>query len=175
MADQRRDESPAGDAGRPPEGPPGRGGAYDYSGPFTVDYRPRRNGEPDPGEVVWAWVAFEDDPRIGKDRPIVLVGRIRDGRFAALMLSSRDRGGQWGWLGLGTGSWDPDRRPSWVRLDRPLAVATSAVRREGASLPMAQYERIVTALVSTGARISVHGRRSLLSKVMGVVRRRLGR
>lgn len=163
------------EAGRPAEGPPSRGGAYDYAGTVRVDYRPQRNGEPDPGEVVWAWVAYEDDPGIGKDRPIVLVGRIRDGRFAALMLSSRDRDGQRGWLGIGSGPWDLDRRPSWVRLDRVLAVTADAVRREGAILPSATYERIVMALATTGVRITSVGRRSLVTRLMDGVRRRFGR
>ena len=32
------------------------------------------DGEPDPGEVVWAWVPYEDDPAQGKDRPVLVVG-----------------------------------------------------------------------------------------------------
>ena len=40
-------------------------------------YRPRRDGEPDPGEVVWAWVPFEDDPQQGKDRPVLVLGSTR--------------------------------------------------------------------------------------------------
>src|ERR1700752_2148705 len=37
-----------------------------------VAYAPEADGEPDPGEVVWAWVAYEDDPSRGKDRPVLL-------------------------------------------------------------------------------------------------------
>ena len=35
--------------------------------------RPERDGEPDPGEVVWAWVPYEDDPSQGKDRPVLVL------------------------------------------------------------------------------------------------------
>ena len=38
-----------------------------------ISYRPELDGEPDPGEVVWAWVADEDDPTQGKDRPALLL------------------------------------------------------------------------------------------------------
>ena len=33
-------------------------------------YAPENDGQPDPGEVVWAWVPYEDDPTLGKDRPV---------------------------------------------------------------------------------------------------------
>src|SRR5262249_40217914 len=30
-------------------------------------YAPDLDGQADPGEIVWTWVAYEDDPRQGKD------------------------------------------------------------------------------------------------------------
>jgi hypothetical protein len=124
------------------EAPPARGGAYDYDGPIAWEYRPELDHDPDPGEVVWAWVAFEDDHRVGKDRPLAVVGRTVDRRLVGLMLTSRNRDGENGWLAIGAGPWDGRGRPSWVRLDRPLAVAPDAVRREGAVLPRSTYDRI---------------------------------
>ncbi|MEP9361983.1 hypothetical protein ABLE68_03385 [Nocardioides sp. CN2-186] len=54
-----------------------------------VSYAPRADGRPDPGEVVWGWVPFEDDPAQGKDRPVLLIGQ--DGRsLLGLMLTSKD-------------------------------------------------------------------------------------
>lgn len=125
---------------------PGRGGAFTYVGPITWEYSPDRDGSPDPGEVVWAWVAFEEDSSIGKDRPIAVIGRVPDGRLAALMLSSRDHRGDGGWLALGAGSWDPERRPSWVRTSRLLAVHENAVRREGAVLDRRSFAVIIEAM-----------------------------
>jgi hypothetical protein len=52
-----------------------------------VEYAPRADGRPDPGEVVWAWVPYEDDPRRGKDRPVLVVGR-RGRRLLVLALTS---------------------------------------------------------------------------------------
>jgi hypothetical protein len=52
-------------------------------------YAPEIDGEPDPGEVVWAWVPYEDDPTQGKDRPVLVLGADGDG-WTGLMLSSQD-------------------------------------------------------------------------------------
>ncbi|MGL5857645.1 MAG: hypothetical protein ACRC35_04430 [Angustibacter sp.] len=35
----------------------------DFTGRSTVRYRPIADGLPDPGEVVWAWVPYEEDHR----------------------------------------------------------------------------------------------------------------
>ena len=40
-----------------------------------LDYSPDLDGRADPGEVVWAWVAYEEDAGQGKDRPVLVVGR----------------------------------------------------------------------------------------------------
>ena len=40
-----------------------------------TSYEPEADGQPDPGEVVWGWVPFEEDPSQGKDRPVLLIGR----------------------------------------------------------------------------------------------------
>ena len=43
----------------------------------TVAYAPDLDGQADPGEIVWTWVVFEEDPSRGKDRPVLVVGRDR--------------------------------------------------------------------------------------------------
>jgi hypothetical protein len=139
------------DRGDPEADPrPERGGAFDYRGRVAVAYRPEVDGEPDPGEVVWAWVPYAEDPGQGKDRPLVVVGHALDspGDLAVLLLSSRDRDGEPGWVGIGRGGWDRDGRPSWARVDRPLAVAPDAVRREGAVLAPAAFTALVTAVAA---------------------------
>ncbi len=119
---------------------------------MTTSYEPEQNGDPDPGEVVWAWVPFEDDPDRGKDRPVLVIGR--DGsELICLQLTSKDhdrdaedeaRYGRY-WMDVGSGDWDRDGRPSEVRLDRLLRRSESAVRREGAALPEATFDEVVTA------------------------------
>ncbi len=130
---------------------PTRGGAYDYAFPADVDldYAPQDDGDPDPGEVVWCWVPYEEDPSQGKDRPVVAIGHAlaagAEGDLVVLMLSSRDHVGDQAWFTIGTGDWDAERRVSSARLDRPLAVAPSAVRREGGTVDSSQFSALLTA------------------------------
>ena len=130
----------------PGEPAPADGGAHTYRGRVRIAYAPRDDQAPDPGEVVWCWVAFEEDDAIGKDRPVVIVGETADGRLAALMLSSRDHAGDRRWRRVGAGPWDGDGRESWARIDRVLAVEASAVRREGAVLARPVFDALAAAL-----------------------------
>ncbi len=41
---------------------------------LQVVYAPDLDGHPDPGEVVWTWIPYEDDPAQGKDRPAIVIG-----------------------------------------------------------------------------------------------------
>jgi hypothetical protein len=115
-----------------------------------VEYRPRDDGRPDPGEVVWAWVPYDEDDGRGKDRPVLVIGR-RGERLLGLMLSSQDhdadaadeaRHGRL-WTDLGSGAWDSRGRSSEVRLDRLLELDPATVRREGAALDRARFDRVV--------------------------------
>ncbi|MGZ8738482.1 MAG: type II toxin-antitoxin system PemK/MazF family toxin [Nocardioides sp.] len=115
-------------------------------------YAPEVDGEPDPGEVVWAWVAYEDDPSQGKDRPVLLLGE-RGGRWLGLMLSGQDHDvdaedeatyGRY-WMDVGSGGWDSEGRPSEVRLDRLLVLERDRIRREGAALPQPVFDAVVAA------------------------------
>lgn len=109
-------------------------------------YAPQLDGRADPGEIVWTWVPYEDEPKRGKDRPVLVVGRQRS-TLLGLMLSSQDgREGQRNWFALGPGAWDRQDRPSWVRLDRVLAIPEAGIRREGAVLDRARFEAVATAL-----------------------------
>lgn len=131
----------------------GAGGSSGYPGDFTgrpvLEYRPDPDGDADPGEVVWGWVPYEDDPARGKDRPVLVIGR--DGPWLlGLMLTSKDHDrdaaqeARWGrhWFDVGTGAWDPLRRPSEVRVDRIVRLAPGAVRREGAALDRHVYDAV---------------------------------
>ncbi len=112
----------------------------------TVLYAPDPDGAADPGEIVWAWVPFEEDDGQGKDRPLLVVGRA-GGELLGLMLSSqhrRDR--QPDWISIGSGAWDREGRESFVRLDRVLEVAEHGIRREGAVLDRDRFERVACQL-----------------------------
>ena len=111
-----------------------------------LSYSPETDGRADPGEVVWTWVAYEDDPSQGKDRPVLVVGRSEVGVLALVLSSNADRQGQSHWLPLGSGAWDGEQRPSWVRLDRVLRMADDSIRREGAVLARSRFDEVATAL-----------------------------
>jgi hypothetical protein len=119
-------------------------------------YAPEIDGEPDPGEVVWAWVPYEDDPSQGKDRPVLLLdtaGATEGDGWVGLMLSSQDHDrdaaeeARYGrhWMDVGTGGWDNQGRPSEVRLDRLIHLRLDDVRREGAALDGTIFRDVVEA------------------------------
>lgn len=103
----------------------------------------------DPGEVVWTWVPYEEDHSRGKDRPVLVIGR-HAGLLLALQLTSQDhdrdaddeaRHGRY-WVDVGSGAWDRQRRPSEARVDRVLQLDPADVRRIGALLPRAVFDRV---------------------------------
>lgn len=119
-------------------------------GPVGFDYAPRADGRPDPGEVVWAWVPYDEGDGRGKDRPVLVVARDGD-QLLALTMTSKDhdrdaadeaRRGRF-WMDVGSGPWDGRGRPSEVRLDRILRLDPAAVRREGAALDRTVFTRVV--------------------------------
>lgn len=111
-----------------------------------VTYSPDLDGRADPGEIVWTWVVYEDDPSRGKDRPVLVVGRDRQ-TLLGLMLSSQNyHADDTDWVGIGTGPWDYEGRPSWVRLDRVLDVPEEGIRREGAILERTVFDAVATRL-----------------------------
>ena len=117
----------------------------DYRGKVTPVYAPSPDGAPDPGEVVWAWVPYEDDHSQGKDRPVLLIGRSGS-RLLALMMTTRDRNNSRqsdpDYVDVGTGPWDSQGRPSEVKLDRVLQLDPAVVRRQGSVMSAAAFQRV---------------------------------
>ena len=128
---------------------------YDVSalGLPAFSYSPDPDGDADPGEVVWAWVPFEEDPSQGKDRPVLVLAR-HESRLVVAQMTSKDHDrdaaqeARWGrfWHDVGTGDWDRQGRPSEVRLDRLLLVEPASVRREGATMKREIFDGVVAAL-----------------------------
>ena len=114
----------------------------------TPEYNPAVDGRPLPGEVVWTWVAYDQDSREGKERP-VLVLAVDGARLTVLELrSKRDERGRRSrqvWLEVGVGGWDRRGRESEVRVDRELTVSIYDARRTGSELDPVQYERVLAA------------------------------
>jgi PemK-like, MazF-like toxin of type II toxin-antitoxin system len=108
---------------------------------LDFEYSPCLDGDPDPGEVVWTWVPYEDDPSQGKDRPVAIIGR-RGAHLLGVPLTSKQKTNELQVL-VGTGSWDREGRPSYAKVERVLDVVPDQVRREGAVLSRVHFDDIV--------------------------------
>ena len=111
-----------------------------------IVYAPDLDGQADPGEIVWTWVVFEDDPTRGKDRPVLVVGRDQRTLLGLMLSSQVYHSGDADWVGIGSGTWDYEGRPSWVRLDRVLDVPEEGIRREGAILERTRFDVVAQRL-----------------------------
>lgn len=107
-------------------------------------YAPDPDGEPDPGEIVWTWVPYEENDGRGKDRPVLVVARESRARWVlAVQLTSRRRENHHEWAAIGSGPWDARGRDSWVDLDRVLRVHPEGMRREACALDRARFQMVV--------------------------------
>jgi len=110
----------------------------------TIEYAPALDGDPDPGEVVWTWVPYEEDPSQGKDRPVVVIGRRGDSLVGIPLTTKRHA--EEAQVEVGTGEWDSERRVSYARIWRLLPVDPSQMRREGAVLERSRFDRVIEAV-----------------------------
>lgn len=147
----------------PPTGEPtsavadGQAGVtVEYDGPLPpLEYAPQPDRDADPGEIVWAWVPYEENDGRGKDRPVLVIARHAGG-YLGLQTTSKDHDrdradeARWGrfWFDIGSGAWDSQGRESEVRLDRVLYLPAPAIRREGAGLDKARYDAVAAALTA---------------------------
>src|SRR5262245_20921944 len=92
----------------------------------SIEYNPRLDGDADPGEVVWTWVPWEEDPTQGKDRPVLIVGR-RGSMLIGVPLTTKPHEYE-PQVAVGTGPWDRNGRQSYAKLDRVLEVDANQVR-----------------------------------------------
>ncbi|MGI9825256.1 type II toxin-antitoxin system PemK/MazF family toxin [Agromyces sp. Marseille-Q5079] len=111
-------------------------------------YAPSKDGTPDPGEIVWTWVPYEERDGRGKDRPVVVIAASGTDAVLAVQLTSKAHEGSRDFVALGTGAWDAAGRPSWANIDRVFVVHTAGMRREAASLDAPRYLRLAEALTA---------------------------
>ena len=135
------------------------------SGPFATEavdpatlrdprlaYAPHTDGDPDPGEVVWTWVPYEENDGRGKDRPTLVIARETSLTVYAVPLTSSsspdsatDRADR---ISIGSGAWDARGRESVADVDRVLRVHHYGMRREATAVPRETYECVATELRS---------------------------
>ncbi|BBY82986.1 type II toxin-antitoxin system PemK/MazF family toxin [Mycolicibacterium pulveris] len=142
IAGTSRDDAPAITAGRPVS----RNFVPTAQRARKLVYAPDLDGRADPGEIVWTWVVYEDDPTQGKDRPVLVVGRDRSTLLGLMLSSQEHHRDDPSWVAIGSGTWDYESRQSWVRLDRVLDVPEEGIRREGAILERTKFDVVAARL-----------------------------
>lgn len=113
---------------------------------LRITYAPDRDGDPDAGEVVWAWVPYAERDGRGKDRPVLVIGRQGTDRVFAVRLTSTPHEGDGDFLSIGSGPWDSQGRPSWVDIEHVYSVHREGMRREASALDLPRFTRIADAL-----------------------------
>lgn len=140
---------------------PGMPGPLDQAIEYDVErfglpdfeYNPKKDNQPDPGEIVWTWVPFEENDGRGKDRPVLVLAAL-DEHVIFAQTTSKDNTSdvaheaRWGryWMDIGSGAWDSKGRESEVRLDRLCIVHEDQIRREGDKLDRNIYNKVVEAI-----------------------------
>jgi hypothetical protein len=113
---------------------------------LRIGYAPRRDGDPDAGEIVWTWVPYSEHDGRGKDRPVLVIARRDETSVYALKLTSKDKDGEREFVPLGSGPWDAQGRPSWLDLDQVYLVHHDGMRREAAALDLDRFTRVAREL-----------------------------
>ncbi|MBU7599644.1 type II toxin-antitoxin system PemK/MazF family toxin [Streptomyces sp. P38-E01] len=111
-----------------------------------TSYAPDPDGDPDPGEIVWTWVPYEENDGRGKDRPVLVVAAEEGGTVLGVQLTSRSHDDDHEWVGIGSGPWDREGRESWVDLDRVLRIHDDGMRREACALERDRFDHVVQRL-----------------------------
>lgn len=115
-------------------------------GRIRTSYNPSTDGDADPGEIVWTWVPYEEADGRGKDRPVLVVAAEPSGSVLAVALTSQAHPARPEYLAIGSGDWDGQHRPSFVRIDRVFRVQQAGMRREAAALDERRFRVVRDAL-----------------------------
>lgn len=106
-------------------------------------YAPNLDGDPDPGEIVWTWVPYVENDGRGKDRPVLIIGRLDGQAWAGCYLSTKQHHG---FVAIGSGPWDSQGRESFLSPERVLRITETGMRRESTGIDRAAFERAVSAV-----------------------------
>lgn len=93
------------------------------------EYAPNMDRDPDPGEIVWTWVPYVENDGRGKDRPVLIIGRIDATSVVGCYVSTKQHRD---FISIGTGDWDSQGRESFLSPERILRITHDGMRREGA-------------------------------------------
>ena len=113
---------------------------------LLLEYAPRHDDAPDAGEIVWTWVPYVENDGRGKDRPVLVIARHTADRVYAVKLTSKNKQGRDDRLGIGSGPWDSQGRPSWIDTDQLYSVHHDGMRREASALDLDRFTRVASVL-----------------------------
>lgn len=111
----------------------------------TLEYAPRKDGDPDPGEIVWTWVPYVENDGRGKDRPVLIIGRIDATTVFGCYVSTKYHRD---FISIGSGAWDSQGRESFVSPERILQVTHEGMRREGATVDRERFTEAVRGVLA---------------------------
>jgi hypothetical protein len=117
-------------------------------GRVHTEYDPKHDGRPDPGEIAWTWVPYEEHDGRGKDRPVLLVAREHGAEQTLLAVKLTSKGWKHeddreNWVDVGNGHWDSEARESWAVIDKVVRVHHEGIRREACALERHHFEEVV--------------------------------
>lgn len=110
-----------------------------------LEYAPSMDGDPDPGEIVWTWVPYVENDGRGKDRPVLIIGRIDATTVFGCYVSSKFHRD---FISIGSGAWDSQGRESFVSPERILRVTHGGMRREGAVVARERFTEAVRGVLA---------------------------
>lgn len=110
-----------------------------------LEYAPSMDGDPDPGEIVWTWVPYVENDGRGKDRPVLIIGRIDATTVFGCYVSSKYHRD---FISIGSGAWDSQGRESFVSPERILRVTHEGMRREGATVDRERFTDAVRGVLA---------------------------
>ncbi|GAA1413863.1 type II toxin-antitoxin system PemK/MazF family toxin [Catellatospora coxensis] len=120
---------------KPPAGkrPPGR--------PTGAKKQPAPAGGPQPGEIWWADVPYEDGPG-SKVRPCVVL-RVSGGSYEILKITSQDQSHRRDHIEIATKSWDADAdHNSFLDLSDPITITTAAFANRAGALDTPTWRKV---------------------------------
>lgn len=146
------DQYVSGDGGEHTEGSPGQFGSGRTRDVLPQDlkrlrleYAPNPDGDPDPGEVIWTWVPYVENDGRGKDRPVLIIGRLDLNTVVGCYLSTKQHRG---FISIGSGGWDSEGRESFLSPERLLQISHEGMRRESAQIDRQRFETTVAAVLA---------------------------
>lgn len=109
------------------------------------EYAPNPDGDPDPGEVVWTWVPYVENDGRGKDRPVLIIGRLDATAVVGCYLSTKAHRD---FVSVGRGAWDAQGRESFLSPERLLRITDGGMRREGVRLDRERFIQAARAVAA---------------------------